>query len=186
MKRLRPFLVLIALGVAFGSGAEPSKVFRTLMETPPNALDLFLFRIHESAKCGNWLGADDPPDLCLASVSYAPGPDVLDWHFQMSAVHEDLMDFAELEEEQREFRLMGRLDRVVQLAGVEGRWGLLHSVPLSLTAGTQVDVQALRESLAARSAVHLHVTYGSTVYNATRDVDGFTELETIRRDTDGQ
>jgi len=186
MSGFRAFFACVSLSVAIGVGAEPSAAIRTLMETPPSALDMFLFRVHESAKCGNWLGAGEPPDLCLASVQYAPATDVIDWHFQISSVHEDLMDFADLEEEQREFRLMARLERVVQLAGVEGRWGLLRSVPLSVAADAGIDTEAMREALAARSAVHLHVTYDSMVYTATRDVDGFTDLETMQRSTGGE
>lgn len=183
MSGFRACLAVVFLSVAIGVGAEPSGAIRTLMETPPSALDVFLFRVHESAKCGNWLGAGDSPDLCLASVQYSPAADVIDWHFQMSSIHEDLVDFADLEEEQREFRLMGLLDRVVQLAGVEGRWGLLRSVPLSVAADAGIDRAAMREALAARSAVHLHVNYDSTVYTASRDVDGFTDLETMQRST---
>jgi len=176
MNSIRSLLFLASIGFLTGAIAEPSPPIRQLMAVPPSAFDVFLFRLHESAKCGNWLGAAEPPDLCLASVQYTPATDVLDLHFQMSPVHEDLMDFAELGEEQREFRLLGRLERLTQLAGVEGRWGLLWSVPLSVAGDVGIDRGAAREALASRSAVHLHVTYGTTVYTATRDVDGFTEV----------
>lgn len=180
MSVLRISLAVVLVSLALGAKSEPSAAIRQLMATPPSALDMFLFRLHESAKCGNWLGAGEPPDLCLASVQYTPTADIIDLHFQISPVHDDLMDFAELDEEQREYRLLDGLGQVVQLAGVEGAWGLLRSIPLSVAADSGIDTEAARDALASRTAVHLHLTYGTTVYTATRDVDGFTEIETVK------
>ena len=186
MKSNRICLASFAMLTAFACYAEPSEPMRKLMEAPPSALDVFLFRIHEAAKCGSWLGAEEPPDLCLASIKYTPTTDVVDMHWQMSPVHEDLMDFPDLDDEQREFLLLARLEQVTQLAGVEGRWGLLRSVPLSMAGDAGAETAALRAAIVNRTAVHLHVSYDNTVYSATRDVDGFTELEVTRRDAGDQ
>ncbi len=159
---------------------------RQLLETPPSALDLFIFRVHEAAECGNWLDRDSERELCLSAIRYNPATDVLRFHFDMSPVHEELMDFAELNDEERRIRLLEQLNRVVQFAGVEGKWGLLMSVPLSVRAGADVDVDAARKAIAARSEVYLHVTYGSSVYTAARDVDGFTDLEITTRNVGTQ
>ena len=52
--------------------------------------------------------------------------------------------------------------------------GMLHSLPLTRSPG--FDGAAFRAALAARAELHLHVTYGSKVYTATRDVDGLIDV----------
>lgn len=166
-------MLALAVGTPVAHAA-PAAPIDAMMKTPASAFDMFLFRLYESGKCKLWFGDSlDEPDVCITSLRYDPERDALAIYFRAFATAEMLGDFAEVDDDQREIILTEQIERVASIAGAVGDWGMLHSVAIRHGwSGSDVDEGAFRKALAARTAIHLSVSYGSTVYLTTRDADG--------------
>ena len=181
-KPLIPWFAVIAIMMLPTHAlAAPSAPIASAMRTPASAFDVYMFRLYESAKCKNWIGAQESqPDPCMTALLYDGDSDTLRMHFEMYPTNEALDDFIDTDDESREQILLGQVERLARRAGVVDTWGMLHSLPLTEAAG--FDGKAFRAALASRTELHLHVTFGSKVYTATRDVDGLVDVRvTVRR-----
>lgn len=181
-RRLIPwFMALVFIGVPALGAAAPSAAIANAMQTPASAFDVYLFRLFEAAKCKNWIGEQETrPDPCMTTLVYDDEQDTLRMHFEMYPTNEAIDDFIEADDEAREQMLLAQIGRLSRRVGIVDTWGMLHSLPLTQAKG--FDGKAFQAALAARSELHLHVSYGSKVYTATRDVDGLTDVSvTVRR-----
>lgn len=172
-KLLAVGFVVIALSSSASQGA-PSGPVQGMMDTPASAFDMFMFRLYESGKCKLWFGDSlDEPDACISSLRYNPDSNQLDIYFRAYATAEMLGDFVEVDDDQREIIMIEATNRMASIAGARDTWGMLHSVPVRHGWSTaDVDEGAFRKALAARTAIHLSVSYGTKLFLATRGLDG--------------
>lgn len=117
----------------------------------------------------------------MTSFSYDTSSDQLTVHFQMYPTNEALNDFVDTDGDRREQTLTTQVQQLARLADVVDAWGLLRSMTLNSTK--PLDSDAIRAAVAARTVLHLHVTYGSKIYTASRDMDGLFDIEMTERRT---
>ena len=172
---LRCTLLILGLLTATPGLAGPGAQIERMLQTPPSAFDLFLFRVYEDAKCNKLVKNSnaEEADLCLTSISYDADSNVLSTFFRIYPGAEPMDDFVDLEASGRRQIMLKVLDNTARRVGALDGWGLLHSTPISYagSAGSPQE-KAFRKELAARTTTALSTSYDGVVYVATRHFDG--------------
>ena len=177
----RILTMLTALMLAQPAAAQPGPSIGQMMQTPASVFDLFLFRLYEAGKCNTVVknGNLDEADLCLSSINYDAGKNILTAFFRVLPGAEAMDDFVDLEKDGRKEILLKLLDNTVRRVGAVDGWGLLHSIPLG--AGTAAAAEkSFRAELAGRTTTKLSTSYDGVVYIATRHHDGRIEYFTSK------
>lgn len=178
---IRNLIVLYGLLCTLPVFAQPSAAIVNMMQTPASVFDLFLLRVYEASKCNTVLKNEnaDEADLCLSTISYDSGENILSAFFRVLPGAEAMDDFVEQEMEGRRAILLKLLETTARRVGALDTWGLLHSTPLGYGRNASVaDEKAFRAELAQRTTTSLSTSYDGVVYIATRHYDGTIEYFT--------
>ena len=180
---IRVLILSVLLMLAQSAFAQPGTAIERMIKTPASAFDLFLFRLYEAGKCNAVVKNSnlDEADLCLSSIRYDAGKNILTAFFRVLPGAEGMDDFVDLEKDGRKEIMLRLLDNTARRVGAVDGWGLLHSIPLGHGTGVTVAEQkSFRNELAGRTTTKLSTSYDGVVYVATRHHDGRIEYFTSK------
>lgn len=174
MKRLIITLALCLTALPAGADA-----LREAMKTPVSVLDVFLFRLHEAAKCASWMPNRNiaEPTLCLTGLRFSASDAVLRLYFRENADSENLGDFPFMNDLEREELLYRYVEDVAERAGAVNEWGMIHSLPVAAAPIEGFDEIAFRRALAKRTEIHLNIDHEGSIYSVSRLTDGEITFE---------
>ena len=177
-KILAVALILCCVPATATSPPVADPAIARMQVAPASVMDLFLLRVYEAGKCNNVVRNDnaDEADLCLTTLDFDPGRQLLSAFFRVLPAALTMDDFVDVDAAGKREILLKLLDNTARRMGAVDTWGLLHSVPVSYGGNIDSDaIKAFRAALAARTTVAVVTSYDGIVYRATRHHDGEVE-----------